>query len=162
MVATSDFIGKFQVTVNEFTVSKLQLYIDRYEENYLRELLGLELYDLYIATPLDPLFVAIESPFVFQSTCDNQIYESQGMKDMLTGFIFFMYTRDLYSSQSIVGTVKQSNENSTIPTNVSALLWQRYNESILSYDAIQQYIRENLTDYPTFKGVEKDVIIPYF
>jgi hypothetical protein len=162
MVATSDFIGKFQVTVNEFTVSKLQLYIDRYEENYLRELLGLELYDLYIATPLDPLFVAIESPFVFQSTCDNQIYESQGMKDMLTGFIFFMYTRDLYSSQSIVGTVKQSNENSTIPTNVSALLWQRYNESILSYDAIQQYIRENLTDYPTFKGVEKDAIIPYF
>ena len=163
-ITTTDFIGKFEVTTNEFTSTNLVEYISRYQKLLTVELLGVELFDLYEANPTDPEFVLIENPLTFQ-TDNGMIYESLGLKNMLVGFIYFMYTRDLYSRPSIVGVVKPSNENSTTPTNVSALLWQRYNESVNSYEAIQEYIKENdsvYTTFATFRGVQKDVIIPYF
>ncbi len=160
-IGTVDFTGKVEVTTNEFTVGNLDNYIVRYQEELTIELLGVDLYGYYVANSTDPEFVLIEDSLVFQTSCGT-IYNSLGMKDMLLCFIFFMYTRDLYSRQSVAGTVKASNENSTIPSNVSALLWQRYNEGVKSYEAIQQYILENKEDYPLFKGVKKGVIIPYF
>lgn len=156
-----DFNGKFELTIGEFTGQKLTDYIARYQNEFTIELLGVELYDLYVANSSDPEFVIIEDPLVFQSSC-GKIYKSLGMKDMLLGFIYFMYGRDLPSQQTITGAVKQSSENSIYPSNVSALLWQRYNESIESYEAIQAYICENISTYPTFRGIKNEAIIPYF
>jgi len=156
-----DFNGKFELTLGEFTSQKLTDYIARYQNEFTIELLGVELYDLYVANSSNPEFVIIEDPLIFQSNC-GKIYKSLGMKDMLMGFIFFMYGRDLPTQQTVTGAVKQSSENSMHPSNVNALLWQRYNESVTSYEAIQAYIRENSDVYPTFRGVKNESIIPYF
>jgi hypothetical protein len=156
-----DFKGKFELTLGEFTSQKLTDYIGRYQNEFTIELLGVELYDLYVANSGNPEFVIIEDPLIFQSNC-GKIYKSLGMKDMLLGFIYFMYGRDLPTQQTVTGAVKQSNENSMPPSNVNALLWQRYNESVQSYEAIQAYIRENIDTYPTFRGMRNQAIIPYF
>lgn len=156
-----DFKGKFELTLGEFTSQKLTDYIGRYQNEFTIELLGVELYDLYVANSGNPEFVIIEKPLIFQSNC-GKIYKSLGMKDMLLGFIYFMYGRDLPTQQTVTGAVKQSNENSMPPSNVNALLWQRYNESVQSYEAIQAYIRENIDTYPTFRGMRNQAIIPYF
>lgn len=156
-----DFKGKFELTLGEFTSQKLTDYIGRYQNEFTIELLGVELYDLYVANSGNPEFVIIEDPLIFQSNC-GKIYKSLGMKDMLLGFIYFMYGRDLPTQQTVTGAVKQSNENSMPPSNVNALLWQRYNESVQSYEAIQSYIRENIDTYPTFRGMRNQAIIPYF
>jgi hypothetical protein len=156
-----DFKGKFELTLGEFTSQKLTDYIGRYQNEFTIELLGVELYDLYVANSGNPEFVIIEEPLIFQSNC-GKIYKSLGMKDMLLGFIYFMYGRDLPTQQTVTGAVKQSNENSMPPSNVNALLWQRYNESVQSYEAIQAYIRENIDTYPTFRGMRNQAIIPYF
>jgi hypothetical protein len=160
-INNTDFYGKFELTIGEFTGQKLTDYINRYQNEFTIELLGVELYDLYLANSTDPEFVIIEDPLIFQSNC-GKIYKSQGMKDMLKGFIFFMYGRDLPTQQTVTGAVKQSSENSMHPSNVNALLWQRYNESVTSYEAIQAYIRENSDVYPTFRGMKNESIIPYF
>ena len=62
----SDYIGKFEITQNPREQQKLQGYIDTYENQYMMELLGVKLFDDYLAgislTPVpDPLFVKIKS-----------------------------------------------------------------------------------------------------
>jgi hypothetical protein len=160
-INNTDFTGKFELTIGEFTSQKLTDYIARYQNEFTIEMLGVELYDLYVANSANPEFVLLEDPLIFQSYNDK-IYKSLGMKDMLMGFIFFMYGRDLPTQQTVTGAVKQSSENSMHSNNVSSLLWQRYNESVTSYDAIQAFILENSSDYPTFRGITNQPIIPYF
>lgn len=161
IITTSDFVGKHELTINTFTTAKLQSYIDRYENEYISKLLGVELKDLYLvdinASPYD----SITNPFILQSSC-GKIYDSKGIKSMLLGFIYFDYTRDILTSQTITGAVRAQNENSDSPSVFESLSWQRFNEAVITYEAIQWYICENLTDYPTFKGVEQKPINPYF
>ena len=44
IIQTSDFVGEVQISKNKFTASDLQSYIDRVEEDVLKELLGDTLY----------------------------------------------------------------------------------------------------------------------
>jgi len=89
----------------------------------------------------------------------NKINISEGMITMLKGFIYFEYQRFQAVKASPVGSVENSNENSKVLTGYKAANIQRYNKAIESYKAIQTYIRQNLSDYPTFNGVSKDIII---
>ncbi len=42
------------------------------------------------------------------------------------------------------------------------MIWEKYNEMLISYEAIQAYICENMDDYPEFNGVIQRQIIPFF
>ena len=70
----------------------------------------------------------------------NQILESDGMLDMLKGFIYWEYARDLMNQQTPYGNVKQRAENSVVVDSPHSLMWERYNEAIRTYRTIQEYI----------------------
>ena len=159
LIIANDFTGKYEVHISQFTADKLQEYIDRYETSILNKLLGVELYNLFIAnivspTPL-PIYNKIFLPFIEQTDC-GEILESKGMKDLLTGMIYFYYVRDQYTQMSTLGAVKNKGENSESTTYVMSGLNARWNEAVETYDAIQRYIELNKSvDYPTFKGLRE-------
>lgn len=159
LIIADDFTGKYEVHISQFTADKLQEYIDRYETSILNKLLGVELYNLFIAnivspTPL-PIYNKIFLPFIEQTDC-GEILESKGMKDLLTGMIYFYYVRDQYTQMSTLGAVKNKGENSESTTYVMSGLNARWNEAVETYDAIQRYIELNKSvDYPTFKGLRE-------
>ena len=159
LIIAVDFTGKYEVHISQFTADKLQEYIDRYETSILNKLLGVELYNLFIAnivspTPL-PIYNKIFLPFIEQTDC-GEILESKGMKDLLTGMIYFYYVRDQYTQMSTLGAVKNKGENSESTTYVMSGLNARWNEAVETYDAIQRYIELNKSvDYPTFKGLRE-------
>ena len=62
---------------------------------------------------------------------------------MLKGFIYWEYVRDLLNQQTPYGGVKQMSENSVVVDTPHSLFWERYNESIKTYQAIQEYIYIN-------------------
>jgi hypothetical protein len=155
-ITYNDFVGKFEQTVNQFTEDKLTDYITRYQTIYLIEMLGKELYDLYVQglEDEDEIYEFIENPFVEQLSCGT-ILNSRGIKDMLLGFIYFEYQRDAKVQQTINSAVKIKSENSERAGNYDTNIFGRYNESIDTYKAIQQYVIENQSVYPTFRGIEK-------
>ena len=161
MVLVSDFVGKHQVAVNDFTTPQLTAYIDRYEQRYLIELFGQDLFNLWVIDPLVAPYYLLTNAFSFQSNC-GKVYHSTGIKDMLTGFIYFHYVTDLVARQSVGGAVVKANENSSSASGVQSLAWQRHLESNTTYIAIQEQIKDNLVDYPTFRGVKQKDVIPYF
>jgi len=156
LIIANDFTGKYEVHISQFTADKLQEYIDRYETSILNKLLGVDLYTLFMAdivlpTP-QPIYDKIFLPFIEQTEC-GEILESKGMKDLLTGMIYFYYVRDQYTQMSTLGAVKNKGENSESTTYVMSGLNARWNEAVESYRAIQRYIELNKSvDYPTFKG----------
>lgn len=158
ITAPDDYIGKYALSNGMFSTSKLQEYIDRYEPRYLRELFGVELYnqfesDLVGGLPQSPNFIKIfealaEDVGSYFYTYNryyqiNEIIDSEGMYEMLKGFVYFEYAKDLKNQMTPYGNVKQKAENSDVVNTLFSLMYTRYNEAIRSYDSIQQYILLN-------------------
>lgn len=155
-VTTSDFTGKYELTLTDFNTTKLSEYIDRYEDQILIELFGKELFDLWETgiSGSDPIYEALRDPFTEQLT-SGEIIHSRGTIDMITGFVYFYYLRDQFVQQTSNGAVKNSGENSDKADMFTSGLTLRYNEAVETYQAIQAYIIENYSDYPEFEGVTK-------
>jgi hypothetical protein len=159
-VTLSSFVGKYELSITEETGPKIQLYIDRLEVKFLNELFGVELYNLWNGS-LDPIYLILNEPFTFQDDCHG-IWASNGIADMLTGFIYFEYSRDAYTQQTIDGAQKNTGENSVNSSFVMSNLHGRYADALGSYEAIQRYICKNSLVYPEFRGIRKYTFIPFF
>jgi hypothetical protein len=162
-VTIADFSagGKYEIHTGIYETERLQSYIDKYEKMYLINLLGVDLYNDFIANPTFPEYVFIYEPFEVDSNSvslyfGNRIIISEGMKVMLLGFIYFEYVKDLTNQITPVGNVRPVGENSADVSTLYSMMYARYNESIKTYRGIQQYICLNKGDYDTFNGVFKE------
>jgi hypothetical protein len=156
-LAPSDFTGIKAVSTNEFTEDPVQAYIDKWEPQYLRELLGIDLYDEFVAdldtapnitpasVPADPKFTVIFNAFSFDD--DSIIRVSQGMKEMLKLMIYFDYVRDNNVELSITGATKGTYSNSEIARILETRAIENWNLGIETYKNIQWYIDDNPVPY---------------
>jgi hypothetical protein len=148
-LTVNDFKGKYQLSTGMYDVTKLQDYIDKYEKRYLIELFGANLYDEFISdlTPLhvpkSPNFQKIFNPF-YENVTFRQLIISEGIKEMLKGFVYFEYSKDLINQMTPYGNVRPISENSEPVSTLYTMIFARYNEAVKSYRAIQTYIMVNL------------------
>lgn len=141
--------------------NEMPAFIDVIEKDILQELLGCELYDLFIAdltptTPQEPqtqIYIDLFNAFCEQ---DDICARSYGIKDLLQGIIYFEWHRYNQNKSVSSGIVRMDSENSNLANMASANLYEKYNRAIKSYQAIQTYICSNIDVYPTYKGVNKD------
>ena len=156
ILSIQDFTGKYQVSHGMYDQAKLQDYINRYEPRYLKELFGVTLYndfqsDLLNNVPQSPNFLVLFNPLSedmgYNFYYFNGIYEgvnqldSEGIREMLKGFIYFEYVKDLSNQITPIGLVKPDNENSTVANTLFSMMYTRYNEAIRSYNSIRDFIR---------------------
>lgn len=156
IVVKGDFTGKYAISQN--TYSTLDNYIAKYEELYLIELLGVELFELFKASvtahvPASGIYKTIFDPI--REDDGDCIRISEGIKEMLLGFIYFEYMRDLPYAATPSGIVAGQSENNRETSGEENNIYGRYNISIKSYKTIQWYIGEHSSDYPDFNGKEK-------
>jgi hypothetical protein len=143
-----DFTGKYEISTGMYDTNKLQDYIDRYEPSYLRQLFGVTMYNEFIADldvnnlPQSPNYLKLYYPFAEDVTPYN-LLESRGLLDMLKGFIYFEYYKDLVNLATPYGGVKPNAENSTIVGTTSSTMYTRYNDAVKTYKAIRHYIHLN-------------------
>ena len=147
IVTISDFTGKYQLSTGMYDTAKLQDYIDKYEKRYLIELFGANLYtefesDLLANVPQSPNFLKVFNPF-YENLTFRQLIISDGIKEMLKGFIYFEYSKDLINQMTPYGNVRPISENSEPVSTLYSMIYARYNEAIRSYKAIQTYIQVN-------------------
>lgn len=161
LLTVDDFIDKYELSVGMYDTTKLEFYIGKYEERYLLHMFGADLYsefesDLSSGVPQSPNFLKIWNPFNEDVTSVstigginlygyrlNGILESDGILEMLKGFIYFEYSKDLMNQQTPYGNVKQKSENSVVVDSPHTLIFGRYNEALRTYRAIQEYIFGN-------------------
>lgn len=161
LILKSDFTGKFAIAQNDF--SKLDLFIDKYEKEYLIDLLGSALYNLFEAdldsqTPKQPqslIYQDIYNPFHYDE--GDCIIRSEGMREMLKGFLYFEFVREQKYKNTDTGVFVHSNETTREVGFTELNIYGRYNESLRTYRAIQAFICKNNTDYPDYNGQIKGI-----
>lgn len=156
ILSIQDFTGKYQVSHGMYSQATLQDYINRYEPRYLKELFGIDFYnefqsDLLNNVPQSPNFLVLFNPLSddlgYNFYYFNGIYEgvnqidSEGIKEMLKGFIYFEYVKDLSNQITPIGLTKPENENSTVANTLFSMMYTRYNEAIRSYNSIREFIK---------------------
>jgi hypothetical protein len=158
-VTEADFINKFELTKSAQTATLIGAYISRYETITLQKLFGVELFDLWEAglVATDPIYEFLRDPFTVQ--LDNGlILESKGIKDIILGVVYYHYVVDRSTQQTINGRTKSASENADNVNLLQSNVQSRYNEAVSSYHAIQSYVCDNLDVYPTFKGVNEEIL----
>jgi hypothetical protein len=168
IINISDFQtkGKFELHTGMFDNPRVQEYIDKYEKKYLINLFGVALYmefelDLILGTgtPTELRFVKVFEPFAIDR-CGSVIY-SEGIKEMLKGFIYYEYVKDLTNQMSSIGNVVPVGENSENGTTLYSMMFNRYNEAAANYKAIQYWISFNndaAYNYDGFSGNAKGFV----
>lgn len=149
LITTSDFIDKWELSTGMYSTNKLTEYINRYQQQYLRQLFGVELYDSFMADlssdiPQSPNFKLVFDPLYVDENLYYMI-ESRGILDMLKGFIYFEYAKDLMNQQTPYGNVQQTAENSVVVNTLQTMMYARYNESITTFQSIRNFILSNTT-----------------
>lgn len=156
LLNVSDFVLRYNVAKDSPSVQVVQSYIDLYEQAYIYKVLGVDLGDAvidYIAnpTPADPVLDKIIDILAWQDNCGT-LYESQGLKKILLGFVYWHYVTESRVQPSITGgAAVQTVETGTLAAP-SAEVFSRFNDSARWAKAVQYYCLENAADYPTFKG----------
>ncbi len=158
IVKTTDFVGKYKISQNGFSETDLQAFIDKYEKVYIRRLLGLVTGDLFYADiavttylpPADPIYLVLFNPIA--SVINGCEIISNGVKEMLLGFIYWEYTRFASTQNTLNGNVMQENETSKAIDWMSTPIYDNYNEAVKSYSAIQYFINNDTTNYPDYNG----------
>lgn len=160
ILSTNDFKESFKITTNQYTEPYLIDVILETESTALKDLLGLDLYNLFIAdvnanngVPSEPRFFALFNEFEID-VCFGVTYRSEGIKTMLKCFTWYFYIRNNNERQTMSGTsVDQTSLGAVI--NPSVALANRYNQGVRTYQAIQEYIWKNSETYPEYKGRSK-------
>lgn len=104
------------------------------------ELMQLLIDDLVDGVPTNPEYLEWFNPFCEEVThcCKTETVISKGLKDMLTGFIYYEFVHTSQQRQTPTGTTVQSTNNSikVDMLNNERDAETRYNESTDSYNAI--------------------------
>lgn len=150
--------GKFELHKGIYESAKIQAYIDKYERQYLNKLLGVDLFkdfqlDLVNGIPQEAKYLDIYNEFEYDDA-NCAVLISDGMLDMIKGFVYFQYLKDQTNTVSVSGNVRQMGENSENVSTLNTMIYTRYNDSIRTYRTIQKYICDNNKEYLKFNGVK--------
>lgn len=170
ILKTSDFEkGRYRIPLNpDQQTGGIQDYITDTETKYLVLLFGVELYDLFIidlglptaGEPTDPRFVKVFDPFNEQT--ETQLIISTGIKEMLKGFVYYLYTRDIITRITTVGAEIAQGANSEAISGIKHDITGRFNEAVDEFQTLQFYMTDvNPDDYPEFAGAHQDFNHPF-
>ena len=167
IVKTTDFVGKYKVSQNNFAETDLQSFIDKFEKVYIRRLLGLTTGDLFYADiasltflpPSNAIYSVLFNPIATViNGCD---VISNGVKEMLVGFIYWEYTRLAATQNTLNGNVIQENETASQVDFSKTPIYSNYNEAVYTYSAIQYFIMNDDTNYPDYNGKDLQLTSPF-
>ncbi len=165
LVKLSDFKGQYGIpdAIGVYTSTNVQSFIDKYEKQYLDQLLGLDLSNKIIAylaanrLPDNPDYNFIIDPFQFQEPgggcCANCIHNSKGMKAFLVAAITYEYISDNLQFTQVGAATPQAETATEVNVRKNMRLAEKkYNGLLDTSDAIQWYCWNNSDKYPTFQG----------
>ena len=135
-----DFIGRRNVAGSEkLSVQELlQEFIDTFEPDYIKKLLGVELSELFTAGISEAI------PDTKWTTLKTKI------KDKAINFIYFYWLRENSSFQTAQGEAQPTAENVMMVTSVMRQV--RFLNEIITWieDDFSEWMEQNGTDYPEY------------
>ena len=164
IIKITDFNGgKFNLAVNQYQEDYLQKIIDETENKVLNELFGFDLYDLFIQDlindyPTSQRFIDVFEPLRFSVPIKVM---TEGIKEMLKGFIYYEYIRLTTAQHTTTGVSQTQGENSETRAAENLNVTVKFNESIINFKGIQTLMSYEHLIYPEYDGSSKQFNNPF-
>lgn len=148
ILTTDDFkSGETRISQNQFEKETLKNYIAEIQEDYLKKLLGAELYlefGAQLPTPTLQKFTDLLNGVVYTDHLDKKV-DYTGLKRMLKFFTFYAYTNDQDVQNTIIGNVSGQSRNSNVlgPNSTLSFSEAFYNKGIDFFKESREFIQEN-------------------
>lgn len=153
------FIGELNIPDNEATNSLLDLYIEKYEKEFLQRLLGITVYNdlvtAYSSTPYDQKWIDLieGKTYSYYGTDYSYFGIAPGFQGTaffrespIANFIYYWFMRGTETQTTSGGEVKTKNENS-INTGAGMKVTKAWNEMSKWECDFRQYINAYQTTY---------------
>lgn len=164
LLQLSDFKGgKYDIpdAGGVYTKVNVQEMIDKYEKQYIYELIGVVEGDKFIAwvqttpTPVNADYTKILNAFSADnsSSYPSGLIQSLGMKEYLKAGVFYQCEKNgLLTSQA--GVTKPESETATQqnPSSTMRFAENKFNDVLDTIEAIQWYCTNNSTAFPEYNG----------
>ncbi len=157
ITSVNNYTGVYQIANESNNQLLLNNYINEYELNYLCRIFGASLgnsISAYISggmTPANAEYDFIINPFQVDQDCD--VLLSNGLVTVLTGFVYFEFMKHAKVRVSqLSGVERIKAENAYNSLVLEHPIYDRYNNSVKSVRAIQDYIMANPTGFDDFNG----------
>lgn len=150
--------GYNKIPFNTYTLGKLDQFITDTEKSWIYKIFGIALGNIIIndgSPPVTPIYLSLYEPLQVQ--IGRRIYISNGLKEILKGFIRSEYMKEIQKVDTTSGQGTSNDENMKISTSSN---YYGYNENIIQGKAIQFFIRQNVIDYPEFNAPLLETINP--
>jgi hypothetical protein len=121
--------------------ANIQAYIDIYEPEFLKKLLGDDLYDAYVLAPDEDRFVALIA----------QLRNATTKISPIANYVYFI----LQQHSQIVptdGGDKQTNQSGMSSASNMSRMCAVWNHMIELNEIFSEWMDENYTDYPEYSG----------
>ena len=153
IAAPTDFFGDIAIAqVEQNTVSTTVLqYIDKYEPEYLRYIMGEQLYAAYLLAPNTQEYIDIRDGVVYVGL-DGLNYNWQGLKRGILLYVYYHYLRDTttFTTGSGQKTVAYGNSESSVPKQIRA-----WNEMVVINNSFYNYLITLPTQINLFDGMRE-------
>lgn len=164
ILLTTDDFNLFQsIAQSSNNAALLQEYIDRYEESYIKRILGVTLGQLFIddvkgldsdSSAIEARFQILIDGFIKQDSCDR-VLETKGMKDILASLVFYEYVSSTQIKHAQAGVITNQAEVSNIgsPEDATRFGEIKWNTALSSIEAVQWWCgTEDEANYPEYNG----------
>jgi hypothetical protein len=162
LVQNSDFVGKYAISLTDNNTPLFNQLATSVELKLINNLLGLTIAPLFLAecagnngVPTSADYLAIYNPIQLTNTCNFENYSS-GIKEMVLAAVWVAWINELSFTSTTLGLRVQDTTNSKPVSGNAFVVVNKYNLSTANYIVIQQYINENIEDYPDFDGIERN------
>lgn len=147
LIDSTYFVDEIQIAGLENTVdstgSKVSGFINKYETRYLKELLGDDLYNSFIAglaeEPVLPKWTALL----------NQLVNNETKESPIANYIYYYYSRNKATETVGIGEMKPNTENGSMASAVQKQV-RAWNEMVDWNFEVAKFISENEDDYGPF------------
>lgn len=164
IITISDFKNPYLVFATAGTVTETYLneLIAKYQEEILKNILGIQTYNVMQTDIADDLWTRFISGYTY--TVDSISYEYQGIKEVLTNFLYYYWNYDLANGLVPDGSVVMNYDENTkvIPQQKMVNSWNdacKLIDNNILYDATVYHYLENFApDTWIYKGFKKQNI----
>lgn len=122
IISPTDFRGQQNIPgiSNPGTFQNVKIFIDKYEDKFLKELLGASLAAEFIAALVPVEVVPATNPITYVPILPKWLYlrNQTDLKPMLINYIYYWYIRNEVTFTAVTGEAKTENENSTRVSSV--------------------------------------------
>ncbi len=160
LLTLADFKNFHQLARSAATDAVLQAYIDKYEVQYIYQLLGKHLGHNFISDldatthlPTAQRFKNIFNEIYVQDDRGGRLWISPGMKSLLLSLVFYNYVFKTQAKHTQTGVVLNQIEVSQLASNTD-FAEAKWNEALDGIETIQWYCKHYApSQYPEYKGI---------